>query len=252
MDEDQRWQNEISRVNRPRSDAAAAYDRMSAFYDLLAGSSERPFQERALRWLDAQPGERVLEIGFGTGHGLLALAQSVGAKGQVYGVDLSFGMCRAAWSRVDRAGAELGLGDPRQAPQAGPQVAVCCGDALALPFATGALDAVFLSFTLELLDTPEIPLALQECRRVLRAGGRLAIAAMSRERQNAMTRLYEWAHARFPRYVDCRPIHVQAALREAGFHTLKAETRSMWGLPVAVVLAQNGTCSAEVGSFGKS
>jgi ubiquinone/menaquinone biosynthesis C-methylase UbiE len=243
VDEHRGWQTKISRVDRPRADAAAAYDHMSAFYDLLAGSSEQPFQERALRWLDAQPGERVLEIGFGTGHGLLALARAVGPEGQVYGVDLSFGMCRAARARVDRAGAELGLGDPRLNPLAGLQVAPCRADALDLPFAAGALDAVFLSFTLELLDTPEIPLALQECRRVLRAGGRLAIAAMSRERQNAMTRLYEWAHDRFPRYVDCRPIYVQAALVEAGFHTLKAETRSMWGLPVAVVLAQNtSTC----------
>jgi demethylmenaquinone methyltransferase/2-methoxy-6-polyprenyl-1,4-benzoquinol methylase len=53
-----------------------------------------------------------------------------------------------------------------------------------------------------------------------------------------MLKLYEWAHDRFPRYVDCRPIYAQAAVQQAGFHLVDASVKSVWGLPVEIVLAQ--------------
>ena len=46
-----------------------------------------------------------------------------------------------------------------------------CGNGLHLPYPAGSLDAVLLSFTLELFDIPEIPLGIAECKRVPRPGG---------------------------------------------------------------------------------
>jgi ubiquinone/menaquinone biosynthesis C-methylase UbiE len=114
------------------------------------------------------------------------------------------------------------------------------GDAEAMPFGAGAFDALFMSFVLELFDTPQIPVVLQECRRVLRSGGRMAVVALSKEGEDGvMRRLYEWAHQQFPRVLDCRPIYVRKVLEDAGFQVLRVVERTIWGLPVEIVFARN-------------
>lgn len=217
---------EISRVTRSKGEARKAYDRMSRWYDLMASSSERPFAQMGLRLLAITAGESVLEIGYGTGHILQAMTQLVGEEGWVFGLDISTGMSRVARQRLASAGVYS-------------SVQLVCGDAGWLPFASGKLDAVFLSFTLELFDTPEIPLALEACRRILKPGGRLCVVSLSKEGGNTLpVRLYAWAHRKFPAYVDCRPIYVQSSLERIGFRVVKAMRKSMWGLPVEICLAK--------------
>ena len=219
-------ETQISRVTRSKEEAKATYDKMSGWYDVLAGRFESKYRDVGLRKLGAKEGEVVLEIGFGTGHCILALAQSVGDSGKVYGIDISEGMRNITRSRVE----EQALSE---------RVELRCGDAAELPFEADFFDAIFLSFTLELFDTPEIPIVLRECQRVLRRGGRICVVSISKKGESSlMTRLYEWLHEKFPNYFDCRPIFVQKALKDAEFQVLDTTEMSMWGLPVEIALAR--------------
>ena len=61
------------------------------------------------------------------------------------------------------------------------------------------MDGIFMSFTLELFDTPDIPRVLAECNRVLKPGGRLVVVGMSKEGpQGLLIRAFEWTHQHFP------------------------------------------------------
>jgi predicted methyltransferase len=55
----------------------------------MADYSEAPARQAGLDLLAVQPGEKVLEVGFGTGHCLVALAQAVAPTGKVYGIDIA-------------------------------------------------------------------------------------------------------------------------------------------------------------------
>lgn len=216
----------ISPVQRTKEQAKKNYDRLSKFYDLVAGSSEKPFVVQGLRKLDLLPGEIVLEIGFGTGDAILSMADSVGEHGKVFGIDISEGMFHVTQERVEKAGLEE-------------NVILKLGDATWLPFEADFFDALFMSFTLELFDTPDISTVLQECKRVLRSDGRICVVALSQKDTKGLAiDLYEWAHEHFPVLVDCRPIYTREALLEAGFQIVSASEETMWGLPVEIILAK--------------
>lgn len=203
----------------------AFYDRLSAFYDWFAEASEGPLRRRALQALAATRGERVLEIGVGTGRALPALARAVGPEGQVLGIDLSAGMLRAA--KRHSASSKLGR-----------TVGLQRGDARTLPYRSERLDAVFMSFTLELFDEAEIPVVLREVRRVLRCGGRLCVVALVEgEPTTRRARLYRRLVRRWPRLVDCRPIPLQTCVEQAAFRLKSREVSDVSGLPVNVVVA---------------
>lgn len=216
----------VLRVTRSKDVAKASYDKLSRWYDLIAGSEEKKFRKIALQKLNVAEGERVLEIGFGTGHALIALAKSVGSSGKVYGLDISEGMLDISQTRITKAGLSENID-------------LKCGDATVLPYADNFFDAVFMSFTLELFDTPEIQPVLQQCRRVLNINGRLSIVAMAQaEKSNLMTKLYAWSHKKFPNYIDCRPIFVGQSVQNAGFEIEEVVKSSTWGLPIEIVLAK--------------
>ena len=214
---------DFSRVNRPVQAAESYYSNLSRFYDWLA-SSEKRFIRLGLSLLHSQPGERILEIGFGTGYAQQYIAQSV-KNGLSAGLDLSIGMGRVAQKRLSRAG----LLD---------QVDLVRSDTLPIPFQDGIFDGIFTSFTLELFDSPLIPEILGEIRRVLKPGGRLVVVSLSKDRQLGLIgRIYESFHDRFPELADCRPIPARHLIEESGFKIQEFYEYKMWGIPVINISA---------------
>ena len=205
----------------------AFYDRISVVYDAIADAAEHRCRERGLELLGIRSGERVLEIGYGTGHGLLALVRSTGPTGLVAGIDISEGMRRIAEKRLGASG----LLD---------RVEMRTGAAPPLPWDDAAFDAAFMSFTLELFPLETIPELLLELRRVLRPGGRVGLVAMSDhpggEHDNTATIAYKWLHRHFPHIADCQPIGAERFLKRAGFEIRSAETMTIFTLPVAILL----------------
>ena len=134
---------------------AKAYDRWAPIYDLVFGSV---FEEGRAAAIDVaeRAGERILEVGVGTGISLPHYA----ATSRVTGVDLSEAMLDKARERVRR----LGLANIE---------AIEVGDAERLDYPDAAFDAVVAQYVVSAVPNPER--ALDELARVCRPGGEIVI-----------------------------------------------------------------------------
>ena len=133
---------------------AHSYDRVTA---LLMLGREPKFRSMTVDLAAVQAGERVLEVGCGTGSLALVAARRAGPAGKVYGIDpdpvmIATSREKAAKARLDVA-FEVGLIEK-------------------LPFEAGEFDVVLSSLMLHHLPDDLQKLGLAEVRRVLKPGGR--------------------------------------------------------------------------------
>jgi SAM-dependent methyltransferase len=112
--------------------------------------------------LDAQPGERVLEVGPGTGYYTLDVAEWVKPEGQVDILDLQQEMLDHTMRRAGERG--LANVTPTQS------------DATAMPYEDGTFDVAFLVTVLG--EIPDQDAAVRELTRVLKPGGRLVVGEL--------------------------------------------------------------------------
>lgn len=145
-------------LGKDPDDVAAMFDGVARRYDLtntvLTAGQDRRWRRRTREALDLQPGERVLDLAAGTSVSTVELARS-GAW--CVAADFSLGMLRA--------------GARREVPKV-------AADALHLPFADAAFDAVTISFGLR--NVADADVALAELARVTRPGGRLVVCEFGR------------------------------------------------------------------------
>jgi ubiquinone/menaquinone biosynthesis C-methylase UbiE len=203
------------------------YDRISRAYDLISETDEHEARETGERLLSLTHGERVLEIGFGTGNSLINMAEAVGSAGKVFGIDVSRGMLAVAKKKI----AIKGLTN---------RIELITGDARNLPYVDETFDASFTSFTLELFPVEDIPVVLAQVRGVLKRRGRICVVSMAQVEQgqhsSLMERTYVWMHRHFPHIVDCRPINPALVLHDAGFAIQNETSMEIWTMPVKCVV----------------
>lgn len=120
----------------------------------------RPTPGKVLGAFDLRAGERVLEIGPGTGFYAIHAARRVGPDGAFFALDIQLPMLLELRRRNEKAG-----GAPMKLLQA---------SAAEIPLAAGSLDHVYLTAVLG--EIPDRPAALAEIRRVLRPGGQLSLS----------------------------------------------------------------------------
>jgi ubiquinone/menaquinone biosynthesis C-methylase UbiE len=142
------------RVQRYGWDAAAAD------YEPLWQAQLAPAQTALLAAADPKPGEQVLDLACGTGLISFAAAEAVGPSGRVVGTDLSGRMIE----RARETALERGVSNASFARM----------DAERLDLPDAGFDVITCALGLMYLPEPEK--ALREMRRVLRPGGRLALA----------------------------------------------------------------------------
>jgi ubiquinone/menaquinone biosynthesis C-methylase UbiE len=183
--------------------------RLLPLYDTLTRlSGLSRVHSELVRRADLQAGQRVLEIGCGTGR-LLRLVRR-----RYPGVDLA-GLDPDP-DALDRA--RRTLAGP------GPLVRLDRGFADALPYPDGGTDRVLSSYMWHHLDPADRSRALREIRRVLRAGGSLHLVDMSGSGP-VHGRLARRAHHGGHAHGHDRPQVLEAQLREAGFGEVTATER---------------------------
>jgi ubiquinone/menaquinone biosynthesis C-methylase UbiE len=112
--------------------------------------------------LEPQPGDRILELGPGTGYYTLPVAEWIQPSGELTILDVQQEML----DHTLRAAGERGVGG----------ITAVRGDARSLPFADASFDAAFLVTVLG--EVPDQDAALRELARVTRPGGRVVVGEL--------------------------------------------------------------------------
>ncbi len=186
---------------------AAQLRRPSGFFGRFVGPrffnrANAQIHAYALEHLDVQPGETVLDVGFGGGLALEQIAMLVDG-GRVVGVDLSPEMVRQARRRF----ASLIEAGTLQIEEA---------DAAALPFDAETFDKALTVNTIFFFPDPVA--CLREIRRVLKPGGWLVVGFRSREKMQG----FGFTKHGFTLYA---PDDGRRLLGEAGFKNCRIDHR---------------------------
>jgi ubiquinone/menaquinone biosynthesis C-methylase UbiE len=181
-----------------------------------------PVREWLVGELGPKPGEKVLELGAGTGETGFEAAPLLGNDGRLVSTDFSPEMVDVA----RRRGTELGLGN----------VDYRVIDAERIEFDSGSVDGVLCQSTYMLTVDPAA--ALSETRRVLRPGGRLALSVWGAPERNPWASiggmiLIERGHLPAPEpeapgvFSMASEEHTRALLDSAGFTSVRTEEVSV-------------------------
>lgn len=153
-----------------------------------------------------KPGEKVLDVGCGTGGVTIPAKLRVGKTGEVAGIDPAPEMIAAARRKANRAGLEI---DFR------------VGVIESLPFPDGTIDVVTSSLMMHHLPEHLRVKGLAEIRRVLKPSGRLLIAEMMRPSGSALKRFFNTLVLHHGRSIQFGLEDLPELLKRAGFDDIR-------------------------------
>jgi len=157
------------------SSVARNYDIMN---DLMSMGVHRLWKDAMVEWLNPQPGWHILDVAGGTGDIAFRMAEFArmrGGEAEITVCDINADMLNEGVRRATEKGEK--------------HIAWACGNAEALPFPDGTMDAYTIAFGIR--NVTHIDRALAEARRVLKPGGRFLCLEFSRVVMPILDELYD-------------------------------------------------------------
>ncbi|HJZ71556.1 MAG TPA: methyltransferase domain-containing protein [Vicinamibacterales bacterium] len=196
---------------------ARVYENIAWGYDLVFGPTLHPGRVHAIKRMAIKPGDRVLEVGVGTGIN----ADLYPPDCAVTGIDLSSSMLEKARERVARKGLR--------------NVRLLQMDAANLKFADDSFDIVYAPYVISVVPDPVA--VTREMRRVCRPGGRIVILNHFRSNNPVMAWLERMispftVHVGFKSDLDLPAFLAQAELKPQAIQ--KVNVPRIWSLVTCV------------------
>jgi phosphatidylethanolamine/phosphatidyl-N-methylethanolamine N-methyltransferase len=191
------------------------YAKLTPVYDVIFGPILQPGRITAIARMNLRPGDRVLEVGAGTGINAPLYPRDC----EVTAIDLSAPMLEKARERIARRGLR--------------NVRLLETDAAYLTFADNSFDSVYAPYMISVVPDP-VKVAL-EMRRVCRPGGRIVILNHFGSENPLLFRIERaisplTVHVGFKADLDLRALLAQADLRPISIE--KVNIPRIWSLIV--------------------
>jgi phosphatidylethanolamine/phosphatidyl-N-methylethanolamine N-methyltransferase len=193
------------------------YEKLARFYDLVFGPTLHPGRLVALEQMGIQPGDRVLEVGVGTGINASLYPRNC----HVTGIDLSTSMLERARERVAREGVS--------------NVRLIEMDAARLTFPDDSFDIVYAPYLVSVVPDPVQ--VVREMRRVCRPGGKIIVLNHFRSANPILSRIERaisplTVHIGFKSDLDLPGFLAQADLQPISIQ--KVNVPRIWSLVTCV------------------
>lgn len=210
----------------PQHKIIAVYDKLAPVYDIWGALTETKARSRALQLACVNDGSAILEVAVGTGLTFLELVKQ-NPVGTNIGIDISTGM-------LDRAKARL-----EKVKNMNYQLET--GSAFKLNLDSHSVDLLMNNYMFDLIAFIEMPVILNEFRRVLKDDGRLILVNMTLG-ESLLSRVYELIYRLSPKLMGgCRGIRLTDALITSGFKVETREYIQQMLFPSEVILARPNT-----------
>jgi demethylphylloquinol methyltransferase len=160
------------------------FDRIAPVYDdlnqTLSFGQHRIWKLMAVKWCAVKSGDRALDICCGSGDVAMMLAERVGPKGRVIGLDFASAQLEVAAARFCKT----------WNPHRTGAIDWIQGDALALPFEAAEFDGLTMSYGLR--NVVDRPKAFAEMYRVLKLGAKAVVLDMHRPENPLVRQFQQW------------------------------------------------------------
>ncbi|RTR38849.1 methyltransferase domain-containing protein [Shewanella canadensis] len=207
----------------PQHKIIAVYDKLAPVYDIWGALTETNARNRALELANVGDGSAVLEVAVGTGLTFSELVKQ-NLNGTNIGVDISPGMLEKAKARLKKVENATYLLET--------------GNAFNLNVESHSIDILMNNYMFDLIAFKDMPIILNEFKRVLKHDGRLILVNMT-QGESRLSRVYELVYRISPKLMGgCRGVTLTDELIASGFKVETREYIQQMLFPSEVILAR--------------